>query len=91
MLRITEQSHPAGRKAVVLEGRLVGPWVEELRRVIREAGAAEITVDLEAVSFADEDGVAALRGLRDSGVRIAGSSGFLAALIRGEDGDERGR
>jgi anti-anti-sigma regulatory factor len=89
MLRITEQSSPAGGKVVVLEGRLVGPWVPELRRVIGEAGPGEITVDLEGVSFADENGVAILRSLRDSGVRLARSSGFLAALIRGEDADDR--
>ncbi len=84
MLRITEQSlSPAAAdgRAIVLEGRLVGPWVEELRRVVGGIGHRELTIDLGALSFADADGLTLLRSLRDAGVELASPSGFMAALI----------
>ena len=84
MLRITEQSlspDAADGRAIVLEGTLVGPWVEELRRVVSGSAPGEVTVDLGALSFADADGLTLLRSLRDSGVELASPSGFMAALI----------
>ena len=83
MLRITEQSlhsDVADRRGIVLEGRLVGPWVEELRRVLGATEPGGVTLDLGALSFADGDGVTLLRGLRDSGVELARPSPFMAAL-----------
>jgi hypothetical protein len=97
MLRITEQPHlthggdPADRRAIVLEGRLVGPWVEELGRVVGGAEPGRITLDLGALSFADEGGLTLLRRLRDSGVELASPSPFMAALIGvGGDVDDSG-
>jgi hypothetical protein len=91
MLRITKRTPSSGHGTLVLEGRLVGPWVEELRQV---AGAdrlsgdgAATSVELGDLTFADPAGVAYLRQLRDSGVELVGCSGFLAALI-GVDDDE---
>ena len=94
MLRITEQSpHPqaADRRALVLEGRLVGPWVEELRRVLGGTEPGGITIDLSALSFADGDGLTLLRNLRDAGAELASASPFIAALIGAEvDVDDSG-
>jgi hypothetical protein len=97
MLRITEQplstdpAAAAGRKAIVLEGRLVGPWVEELRRVVGGTEPDAITIELGGLSFADVDGLTLLRTLRGSGVQLNSPSPFMAALI-GVDagGDGRG-
>jgi hypothetical protein len=93
MLRITEQSLAPERRAIVLEGHLVGPWVEELRRVVGGGGFAQLRIDLSALSFADADGLALLRTLRDSGVELASPSGFIAALIGVDvdDGEDRRR
>lgn len=88
MLRITKQTPPNSRPVLVLEGRLVGAWVGELRRTAAEVDG-EKSVDLAGVTFADADGVAALRLLRRSGADLVGASGFLAALIGGDDGAER--
>jgi len=88
MLRITKLFRPTGRRVLLLEGRLVGPWVAELRRTIGEADG-QTTIDLAGVEFADADGVAALRRLRRDGAELAGPSGFLAALIGGDDGVDR--
>jgi hypothetical protein len=91
MLRITEQPLPPDGRVIVLEGRLVGPWVEELRRVVSGRAPGEVTIDLGALSFADADGLTLLRSLRDSGVQLASPSGFMAALVGvGLDVDDEG-
>lgn len=91
MLRITEQSLPPDRRAIVIEGRLVGPWVEELRRVAGGTEPGGVALDLGALTFADGDGLTLLRGLRDSGVELASPSPFMAALIGVDaDGDDSG-
>jgi hypothetical protein len=87
MLRITKQNPPDGRPVLVLEGRLVGPWVGELRRTVAELD--QKAVDLAGVTYADADGVAALRALRSAGTELVGASGFLAALIGVDDGADR--
>ena len=88
MLRITRQSPTNGRPVLVLEGRLVGPWVGELRRTVAELDGGK-SVDLAGVTFADAEGVAALRALRSTGTDLVGASGFLAALIGVDDGGDR--
>ena len=90
MLRITKQDPANGRAAFVLEGRLVGPWVGELRRTVADVNGPK-SIDLAGVTFADADGVAALRALRREGTSLAGASGFLAALMGVDDGADRTR
>jgi hypothetical protein len=85
MLRITKQSPTNGNPTLVLEGRLVGPWVGELRRTVAEGNGPK-SIDLAGVTFADAEGVAALRTLRGAGAELVGASGFLAALIGVDDG-----
>jgi hypothetical protein len=87
MLRITKLPGQVDGREIVLEGRLVGPWVGELRRVLAELGSGGITLDLGGLSFAGTDGVALLRSLRNSGVEMTRPSGFLAALMGDDDGD----
>ena len=90
MLRITTRHPKSGRPLLVLEGRLIGPWVGELRRTAAEVKGPK-SIDLAAVTFADDEGVAALRALRDAGTDLVGASGFVAALIGVDDGaDGRG-
>jgi hypothetical protein len=88
MLRITRQTPPHGRPTFVLEGRLVGPWVGELRRAVAELDGRK-AIDLAGVTFADAEGVAALRALRRAGAELVGASGFLLALIGVDDGEDR--
>jgi hypothetical protein len=80
MLRITTTLRPAGGRSLLLEGRLIGPWVDELRRTAANV-AGGTTIDLHAVEFADADGVTALRQLRSAGALLVGASGYLVALI----------
>ncbi len=64
MLRITVQN---GEKAqtIKLEGKVVGPWVEELERtcqsVVRSLGARELHLDLRGVGLVDAKGRGLLR------------------------------
>lgn len=85
MLRIAYDE--TGREGCVLhlEGRLVGPWVEELRRSCEAALATStaVALDLAEVSFVDHTGVALLRGLGGRGVAFMNCSGFLREQLKG--------
>ena len=61
-----------------LEGRLRAAEVSELERSA-EAGVSAL--DLEDLLSADEEGLAALRRLRDRGVEIRNPSHYLAMLL----------
>jgi hypothetical protein len=82
MLRI-DLSQPGLTTLVKLEGRLVGPWVAELERVLASvADPRALLLELEAVSHADEAGLAVLRLALSRGARIVSMSGFVACLLR---------
>ena len=60
MLRITHDIDAAGA-ILRLEGRIVGPWVDELRRACVEQAATPrrpLTIDLRDVTFIDAAGLA---------------------------------
>ena len=87
MLRITEVADGSGL-LLKLEGKLFGPWVEELARTARRPspeGPGPIRLDLSSVTFADKAGVRLLRELLRQGVEIAATSAFIEALLRLED------
>jgi len=51
MLKIVSVPNGSGTATLVLEGRLVGPWVEELRRSCEQASSSSdgLTLDLWGV------------------------------------------
>ncbi len=59
MLRITIENS-GNAQTILLEGKIVGPWVEEFKRVWRglerPAGARQLRLDLRGVAFVDEQG-----------------------------------
>jgi len=67
-----------------LEGRLVGPWVNELRRIGEEAMAQKktLTLDLEGVRFADHNGIALLQELSERQVSQCNCSQFLMQQMK---------
>ena len=72
----------SGRPTLLLEGRLHGPWVEELRRCVAALGpVARVVLDLRGLEFADAEGVALLRALRAEGAEIASASTFMTSLM----------
>lgn len=82
MLRIRERESTAA--TLHIEGRLVGPWVEELRRSCEAAAASgrQVAMDLADVDFADPDGLALLLELRDEGFGLVNCSAFLREQLR---------
>jgi hypothetical protein len=74
MLRITIHDH-APMTSFVLEGKLVGPWVKELKQCWQTAVADDpstpMLVDLAAVTFVDYDGRVLLKQMRSQGVRLS--------------------
>jgi hypothetical protein len=88
MLRI-EMLHGDGDRATLgLEGRVIGPWVEELRAACDRilATGSSLTLDLAQVAFVAHDGAWLLKRLVDSGVTVVKCPAFvreqLAALSR---------
>ena len=84
MLRIDTIEDAEGA-VLRLEGRLIGPWVEEVRRSCRAAlsqGGA-VTIDLASVSFVDADGIVLLRELASPAVGLANATPFVTAQLRG--------
>jgi hypothetical protein len=71
VLRISIERNPDAL-SLVLEGRLVGPWVDELRRVsgIHIVRNVPLTIDLEGLTAMDARGQALLDELRQDGATL---------------------
>jgi len=67
-----------------LEGRLIGPWVEELRRLSDQALSQQKTVslDLQKVWFVDLQGVDLLRDLARKRVTQINCSPFVSQQLK---------
>ena len=67
-----------------LEGKLVGPWVEELQRLSDEALSHKkaVSLDLEKVWFVDPRGVTLLRDLARRKVSQANCSQFVTQQLK---------
>src|SRR5262245_54015412 len=83
MLRITVTG--AERVTVVVEGRLSGPWVEELARCWSTLPATHepeaITGWLDGVTFIDAAGTTLCRTLYANGTALAASGGCMTRAI----------
>jgi ABC-type transporter Mla MlaB component len=66
-----------------LEGRVIGPWVEEVRRVSEKAlsSGATLSFDLSEVTFVDREGIVLLRDLRDRQAMFLNTSVFVAEQL----------
>ena len=83
MLRITRIPGD-GLNRLMLEGKLMGPWVEEFRQVCLEVTASSpvLHLDLSALTFVDSAGTVLLADLIRGGVTIASRSNFVAELLQ---------
>lgn len=83
MLRITFQEDPVGT-TVKLEGKLSGPWVEELERSWIEhplQPSRQITVDLSDVTYIDPEGKRLLARMMGKGVYLQGTQLMTRYII----------
>ena len=87
MLRITVVESSARAVTLRVEGRVAGPWVEELRttcNVHTGPDPVQLYLELEDVSFVDASGVAYLKQLREQGVEFFRVSPFLTELFKND-------
>jgi ABC-type transporter Mla MlaB component len=84
MLMISEGQKANHSLTLQLEGRVVGPWVDELRKVCEPLLADEftLTLDLAEVSFADKNGVKLLTSLSRRGVKLQRPTPFVAEQLK---------
>jgi anti-anti-sigma regulatory factor len=90
VLRITRVNAMDDSDTLKLEGRIAGPWVDELARLTQAPkGGRRLVLDVTDVSFADDAGVRLLRDLADHQAELRGASMFLAGLMGGDRDDSR--
>jgi hypothetical protein len=84
MLKISQAGTPNHSITLKLEGRVVGPWVEELRRICEPLLAEDraLKLDMTEVSYADAEGVATLNSFQARGVKLKNCSPFVEQQIK---------
>lgn len=84
MLRISQTDSEGGNVTLRVEGRLLGPWVQELRRSCQnaEAQGSAVTLDLRDVSFVDAEGIALLEAQIAARVCVKNCSPFIAERLK---------
>ena len=84
MLRISIIDEPKGSIRLSLEGWLVGPWVDELRKQSEQALSERktLTLDLAKVWFVDPRGTTLLRELATRQVEHVNCSAFLIQQLK---------
>jgi hypothetical protein len=85
MLRITVVESSKIAVTLRVEGRLTGPWVEELRiacNVHTFPDEVQLSLELADISFADAAGIALLRELRNRGAGLMGTTPFLTEQLK---------
>jgi ABC-type transporter Mla MlaB component len=83
VLKITEIFRSNKARTFKLEGKLLGPWLDELRNICQGLERSEqIRLDLAAVTFVDVAGATLLRELIRQGITVTTCSGFVEELLR---------
>jgi anti-anti-sigma regulatory factor len=94
MLKITIHNE-AKATSFVIEGKLVGPWVEELEKCWNSALAADpsgaMLVNLAAVTFIDSAGRSLLAGMRRQGARLLSTGVLINAIVAEIEAEERSK
>lgn len=84
MLRITVTTQ-LERATIALEGRLAGPWVDELTRcwtaVTCTQDSGSVRVLLDAVTFIDPAGKILLRAMHEQGAAFQASGCMTRAIL----------
>jgi anti-anti-sigma regulatory factor len=83
MLKISEVKRGKGL-VLHLEGRIVGPWVNELRQICEPliSDGSNLSLNLAEVSFADENGISLLLSLQKRGANLLNETPFLKEQMK---------
>ncbi|MDF0642578.1 MAG: hypothetical protein P0111_01000 [Nitrospira sp.] len=85
MLKITEQTgEGTGSMSLLLEGRLAGPWVEEVDsywRRLDEHQRRRTVINLGGVTFVDGEGKALLARMWKTGARFVAAGCLMRCLV----------
>lgn len=94
MLKITQHRDAASKSvSFMLEGRLAGPWVEELDTCWRSGGAnlqSRTVVDLTGVTFVDADGRALLTRMWQQGAELRAAGCLTRCIVEEITASRRG-
>jgi len=84
MLRISGAQSDEPAVTLFVEGQIIGPWVDELRKTIEQLlnQGRFLTLDLTDATFADRDGVTLLLSLHQRAVSLTGCSPFLSKQLK---------
>jgi anti-anti-sigma factor len=85
VLRIFQATTVDGSVVLRLEGKVRGPWVDELRELASEIlgkPATRLVLDLSEVSFIDTDGLRLLRELSSRHVSLNNCSLLVAQQLK---------
>lgn len=85
MLKIESiQTVNSGSTTLRLEGRVIGPWVEEVRQSCESvcSRGARLILDLSDVSFVDRQGIELFRSLQHRQVELRNCSPFVAEQLK---------
>jgi hypothetical protein len=82
MLRITRSDQSCAAPSIKLEGKLLEPWVDEVRQLCAATdGAALPRLDLAGLTFVDAAGARLLHELAMHGVQIESCAPYVAELL----------
>lgn len=84
MLKISQPTPANHAVTLKLEGRVIGPWVTELKMACEKHLAEKrvVKLDFTDVAFADRSGTALLLDLRSRGVAFLNCSPFLEEELK---------
>jgi len=84
MLKISQAGKANHSVTLKLEGRVVGPWVGELRQVCEShlTEGRALKLDLGDVTFADTNGVVVLASFKSRGVIFTNCSPFVGEQLK---------
>jgi hypothetical protein len=86
MLRLTRIAGANSTQTIKLEGKLLGPWVEEVRKACGTVPSGRTSIDLSALAFVDGAGERLLRDLIGRGIEVVACSNYIAELLRSSAG-----
>jgi hypothetical protein len=82
VLRITQTVHASGAPLIKLEGKLLAPWIEQVRDLCaRSTMQGMPRLDLSALTFADQAGTQLLQEILRRGCLIEACTPYIAELL----------